>query len=114
MDTRKPVGTKQTWYVEPPKGTTKFGDWVGAESKQKKAKPRKRETQLDDEEDDTSKGKTAKDPHEDKPKVMLTLPPLKSPHLPLKSQRKTLSVNSYLGVGKEKTWGEQETADGAV
>ena len=31
MDTRKPVGTKQTWYVEPPKRTCKFDEWVDQE-----------------------------------------------------------------------------------
>ena len=31
MDTRKPVGTKQTWYVEPPKRTCKFDEWADQE-----------------------------------------------------------------------------------
>ena len=73
MDTRKPVGTKQTWYVEPPKRTCKFDEWVdqelNPEIKKKLMNRRalnlivKRKTQL--------QGKNEKGLHEETPRVKL-------------------------------------------
>ena len=59
MGTRKPVGTKQTWYVEPPKRTCKLSKWgeqeLNPENKEKETKEPVG-TQLDSETEDVTAG----------------------------------------------------------
>ena len=58
METRKPVGTKQTWYVEPPKRANKFEDWFHQKSHTETNEETQETaiTQLDDDEDDATTG----------------------------------------------------------
>ena len=59
MDTRKPVGAKQTWYVEPPKRTCNLSKWgeqeLNPENKEKETKEPVG-TQLDSETEDATAG----------------------------------------------------------
>ena len=64
METRKPVGTKQTWYVEPPRRTSKFGEWVSQDFEQKRngKTQETKVTQLDSEADDENTKDTRERP----------------------------------------------------